>query len=87
MIIYLKTLFKQLSDDIKNYNEDIYNEIIGDTVKESEQIKKVCQFTLLKEYSELRSSILNNVMIFRYCLKESIIIMICLVLRQKFIHL
>lgn len=60
MIIYLKTLFKQLSDDIKNYNEDIYNEIIGDTVKESEQIKKVCQFTLLKEYSELRSSILNK---------------------------
>jgi hypothetical protein len=57
---YLYSLFKQLSDDIKVYNEDIYNEIITDAVTEADVVRRVCEFTLLAGSAEKRKNMLEK---------------------------
>lgn len=57
---YLYSLFKQLSDDIKSYNEVIFNSIIDGETVESEIVLRICEFTLLQEYKEKREQILGE---------------------------
>ena len=57
---YLYSLFKQLSDDIKSYDEDIYTEIIAGAKTESEVVQNVCEFALLAENAEKREILLGK---------------------------
>lgn len=57
---YIYSLFKQLSDDIRYYNEDAYNTIISDAVTEADIVKRICCFTLLDNDAEQRERFLNS---------------------------
>ena len=57
---YLYSLFKQLSDDIKTYNEELFNAIIDNETVESELVRRICEFTLLPEHSEKRAEVLEK---------------------------
>lgn len=57
---YIYSLFKQLSYDLHHYNDDIYQEIIGNAETEAEIVKKVCCFTLLESNTEKRERVLNS---------------------------
>ena len=57
---YIYSLFKQLSDDIYTYDDNIYNSIIEDATEESEIINKVCRFTLLHENEDRRKDIISK---------------------------
>ena len=57
---YIYSLFKQLAEDIRIYNEDLYNNIIGDEKTESEIVRAVCEFTLLEKNKDLREKVLDS---------------------------
>ena len=57
---YLYSLFKQLSDDIKTYNEDLFISITDNETVESEIVRRICEFTLLPEYSDKRAEVLEE---------------------------
>lgn len=57
---YIYSLFKQLANDIKNYNEDLYEEIVGSETNELHVVKLVCEFTLLDSYKDKREIALNS---------------------------
>ena len=44
---YIYALFLQLSSDIKNYDNNMYNIIVNNSVDEGEIVQKVCEFVLL----------------------------------------
>jgi len=55
---YIYSLFKQLSDDIKNYNEELFNEIVRDESSETDIVFRICEFVILDEHMEKRENIL-----------------------------
>ena len=57
---YLYSLFKQLSDDIKTYNEELFASITENETVESEIVRRICEFTLLPEHSEKRAEVLEK---------------------------
>ena len=57
---YIYSLFKQLADDIKNYSETIYTNIVGMETAESEIVRLVCEFTLLDKNAPNRQSVLMS---------------------------
>ena len=57
---YLYSLFKQLSDDLKTYDEKLFNSIIEGESGESEIVQRICEFTLLPEYKENREEVLEK---------------------------
>lgn len=57
---YFYSLFYQLSNDIKNYDEDEYRAIIGEETDEDRIIEKVCFFTLLNDKAEERNAFLKK---------------------------
>ena len=57
---YIYSLFNQLANDIKNYNEDLYNQIVGDTETEQQVVKNVCEFTLLESNQVVRDAVLGK---------------------------
>lgn len=57
---YIYSLFRQLADDIKNYNEVVYEDIVGtETSSEAEIVRLVCEFTLLDSNSDKRNEVLT----------------------------
>lgn len=57
---YIFSLFEQLAADIKNYNVDFYEELVGKNVPNESATRIVCAFTLLPEYKNKRAEFLNN---------------------------
>ena len=57
---YFYSLFKQLADDIKNYNEDLFNDLTKEAESESIAVKRICEFCLLEENSDIREETLHN---------------------------
>ena len=57
---YIYSLFKQLAEDIRIYNENLYRDIIGDEKTESEIVRAVCEFTLLEKNKALREKALDS---------------------------
>lgn len=57
---YLYSLFKQLSNDIKIYNVNIYKEIIGDATAEADVVSRICEFVLLADNAEKRKAVLEK---------------------------
>lgn len=57
---YFHSIFYQLSNDIKNYNEEEYKAIIGGETNEDRIIEEVCFFTLLDEKAEERNAFLER---------------------------
>lgn len=57
---YIYSLFKQLSDDIKNYDEELFNEIVNDSKVENEIVRLICEFALLDEKKEKREEVLGK---------------------------
>lgn len=54
---YIYSLFKQLADDIKNYDENLYVNIVGEKTDESEIVRAICEFTLLDDKREERETV------------------------------
>lgn len=57
---YIYSLFLQLSNDIKNYSGEKYNEIIGDSTAEQEIIRRVFEFVVLSVNADKRLTFLNS---------------------------
>ena len=57
---YLYSLFLQLENDIKNYSETKYMEIIGTERDEGKRVQRICEFCLLDEYSHQRQELLDS---------------------------
>ncbi len=55
---YIYSLFSQFSIDFKNYNDEKYREIVGDSTDEAEIIQKLCEFVVLNEHKADRDSFL-----------------------------
>ncbi len=68
---YLFSLFEQLAEDIKNYDVDFFNRIIGDVTDKKQIVQKVCEYTLLPEYKTHRTQELMKMKTFPL-LKERI---------------
>ena len=45
---YIYSLFEQLANDIKNYNQDIYIDIVGEKSDEYTVVKKISEWVLLE---------------------------------------
>lgn len=57
---YLYSLLKQFADDIKNYNEEMYNSIIEDAITEQAIVQRIGEFTLLPKNEERRKTVLEK---------------------------
>lgn len=57
---YIYSLFSQFSIDFKNYNDEKYREIVGDSTDEAEIIQKLCEFVVLNEHKTDRDSFLTQ---------------------------
>lgn len=57
---YIYSLFSQFSIDFKNYNDEKYREIIGESTDEAEIIQKLCEFVVLNEHKTDRDSFLTE---------------------------
>lgn len=57
---YFYSLFEQLASDIKNYNEELFADIVGNDTEIKTVVQKVCEFTLLDEYKEKREAFLTS---------------------------
>lgn len=57
---YIYALFSQLSYDIKNFSEEWYHRIVGESTDTDEIVKKVCSFVLLPELSSLKDEFLAS---------------------------
>lgn len=57
---YFPSIFYQLSNDIKNYDEEEYKAIIGNETDEGRIIEEVSFFTLLDEKAEERNAFLEK---------------------------
>lgn len=57
---YIYSLFRQLADDIKNYDETLYFDIIGSETDELEIVRLVCEFTLLDSNKSSRETALSS---------------------------
>lgn len=57
---YVYSLFSQLANDIKNYSESRYNEIIGECTTETEIIQTICEFVVLDENKTDRDAFLTS---------------------------
>lgn len=59
---YIFSLFKQLANDIKNYNQDMYNDIVENCTDEIDVVQKICEFVLLpsSEKEVMREFFLGN---------------------------
>ena len=57
---YIFSLFSQFSIDFKNYNDEKYREIVGDSTDEAEIIQKLCEFVVLNEHKTDRDSFLTQ---------------------------
>lgn len=57
---YLYSLFLQLENDIKNYSETKYIDIIGTERDEGKRVQKICEFCLLDECSQQRQELLDS---------------------------
>ena len=55
---YIYSLFKQLVDDIKTYNEKLYTDIVGSEENEFEIVRAICEFTLLDAKEKERKAML-----------------------------
>lgn len=57
---YIYSLFAELANDIKNYAESEYNNIIGDAKKETDIVQRVCEFVILAENEDKRNTFLSS---------------------------
>lgn len=57
---YIYSLFKQLAEDIKYYDEDLYNDIVGTETTEMDIVRLVCEFTLLEANKTKRETMLDS---------------------------
>jgi len=57
---YIYSLFKQLADDIRNYSDQLYKDIVGEETMESEVVRLVCEFTLLEVNNSKRKTVLAS---------------------------
>lgn len=55
---YIYSLFRQLADDIKNYDEDLFKDIIGNETSEIDIVRLTCEFTLLETNRSKREAVL-----------------------------
>lgn len=55
---YIYSLFEQLATDIKNYDEQFFNNLVGTNREKAVQI--VCEFVLLDTYEQERAEFLNR---------------------------
>lgn len=56
---YIYSLFLQLANDMKNYSEEKYNEIIEDSSTEKDIVRKICEFVILSEKQTERETYLS----------------------------
>ncbi len=57
---YIYSLFSQLANDIKNYSENIYRQIVGTSEIETEVVQKICEFVLLSSNADERVKFLGS---------------------------
>ena len=57
---YIYSLFKQLADDIKNYDCVLFQDIVGSEITEPEIVRSICEFVLLDTNKERRSTVLDS---------------------------
>lgn len=57
---YLYSLFRQLADDVKTYNEVLYRGIVADESNETEIVRRVSEFVLLPENEADREKALKS---------------------------
>ena len=57
---YIYSLFKQLANDIRVYNEHLYNHIIGEAKSEDEIVRRVCEFSILDSKEDDRQKFFND---------------------------
>lgn len=55
---YVFSLFNQLTVDIKNYDEEFFNNLVGTETSVTESVRKVCEFVLLESYAQQRADFL-----------------------------
>lgn len=53
---YVYVLFKQISDDIKRYNEAMYAQITAGSTSENQEVRKVYEFVVLEEHKTIREA-------------------------------
>lgn len=58
---YIFTLFRQLADDIKNYDEDLFNSIVGNETDDFKIVQAVCEFCLLDSFKMKRDKVLHSI--------------------------
>lgn len=46
---YIYSLFWQLANDMKNFDEESYNEIVKDTIDDSMIVQRICEFILMPD--------------------------------------
>lgn len=57
---YMYSLFSQLANDIKNYDEHTYESIINGEVDDREIVQKICEFTILDTYADKRDEFISR---------------------------
>ena len=57
---YIYSLFLQLSNDIKNYSDEKYNDIIGSSISEREVVQHIFEFVTLNENVDKRLTFLKS---------------------------
>lgn len=57
---YIYSLFRQLADDIRNYSDKLYSDIVGIETVESEIVRLVCEFCLLDSNRDRRLTMLTE---------------------------
>ena len=55
---YIYSLFNQLTADIKNYDEEFFNNLVGTETSVTDSVRKVCEFVLLESYGQQRADFL-----------------------------
>lgn len=56
---YIYSLFNQLANDMKNYSEERYGGIIGNSSNEKDIVRKICEFVILPENKADRDDYLS----------------------------
>lgn len=57
---YIYSLFLQLSNDIRNYSDEKYNDIIGSSISEREVVQHIFEFVTLNENVDKRLTFLKS---------------------------